>query len=168
MKTTDWKLTIAVLILIVLVIALLFISLDRSNKVERLSKAIESIKSQSISIPKVTDGHTPVLGVDYFNGKNATDDQVQKAVSSYMLTHPVKSGIDGLSGTDGASAYDIAVLNGFTGNSQQWLDSLKVKGDKGDPAAELQIDCQDNHIATKYSTDTLWQPTKIKCEVDSE
>ena len=40
-------------------------------------------------------------------------------------------------GTDGKSAYEIAVENGFEGSVKEWLDSLEGekgdKGDKGDP-----------------------------------
>ena len=50
------------------------------------------------------------------------------------------NGQDGADGEDGASAYEIAVDNGFVGTEQQWLASLKgetgatgAKGDKGDP-----------------------------------
>lgn len=32
----------------------------------------------------------------------------------------------GYNGNNGASAYDIAVANGFVGTEQQWLDSLKA------------------------------------------
>jgi len=39
----------------------------------------------------------------------------------------------GLPGKDGASAYEIAVLNGFVGTETAWLASLKgAKGDQGD------------------------------------
>lgn len=38
---------------------------------------------------------------------------------------PGQSGTDGLNGKDGKSAYEIAKDNGFTGNEQEWLDSLK-------------------------------------------
>lgn len=39
----------------------------------------------------------------------------------------------GTQGPPGASAYDVAVANGFVGSEQEWLDSLKgAKGDKGD------------------------------------
>lgn len=36
----------------------------------------------------------------------------------------------GTQGPPGASAYDVAVANGFVGSEQEWLDSLK--GDKGE------------------------------------
>lgn len=39
----------------------------------------------------------------------------------------------GGAGADGKSAYEIAVDNGFEGDEQAWLESLKgEKGDKGD------------------------------------
>ena len=47
----------------------------------------------------------------------------------------VSSTETGIDGKDGASAYDIAVRNGFTGSEQEWLDSLKgadgAPGQKG-------------------------------------
>ena len=42
----------------------------------------------------------------------------------------------GGTGEDGASAYEIAVANGFEGTEEEWLESLKGdKGDKGDTGA---------------------------------
>lgn len=34
-------------------------------------------------------------------------------------------GVDGINGANGASAYELAVANGFSGTEQAWLDSLK-------------------------------------------
>ena len=42
----------------------------------------------------------------------------------------VHDGADGKDGVDGASAYEIAVENGYTGTEAEWLSSLK--GEKGD------------------------------------
>lgn len=36
-------------------------------------------------------------------------------------------GPKGAEGAKGASAYDIAVSNGFIGTEEEWLESLKVK-----------------------------------------
>jgi len=45
--------------------------------------------------------------------------------------NPLPVSIQG--GSDGKSAYDIAVENGFEGTVEEWLESLKgPKGDKGD------------------------------------
>lgn len=42
-------------------------------------------------------------------------------------------GKQGPPGINGASAYEVAVRNGFVGDEEAWLASLKgVKGDKGD------------------------------------
>ena len=38
----------------------------------------------------------------------------------------------------GKSAYEIAVINGFTGTEEEWLTSLK--GEKGDPGQTLTIE----------------------------
>lgn len=43
----------------------------------------------------------------------------------------VHDGADGKDGVDGASAYEIAVENGYTGTEAEWLTSLK--GQKGEP-----------------------------------
>lgn len=44
----------------------------------------------------------------------------------------------------GASAYEVAVQNGFEGTEKEWLDSLKGekgdKGDKGDPGTAINVD----------------------------
>ena len=37
--------------------------------------------------------------------------------------------ITGRDGTDGKSAYQIAVDHGFIGTEQEWLDSLKVQSE---------------------------------------
>lgn len=48
-------------------------------------------------------------------------------------------------GADGASAYEIAVANGFVGTEQEWLDSLvgadsTVAGPPGDSAYQVALD----------------------------
>jgi hypothetical protein len=39
-------------------------------------------------------------------------------------------GSNGTAGAPGASAYELAVENGFTGTEQEWLDSLAAAGRK--------------------------------------
>jgi hypothetical protein len=45
-----------------------------------------------------------------------------------------EQGEDGFIGSDGLSAYEVAVENGFVGTEEEWLESLRQgpKGDKGD------------------------------------
>lgn len=42
----------------------------------------------------------------------------------YLNTSPVA--IKGNTGENGLSAYEVAVKNGFVGNEQDWLDSLRI------------------------------------------
>lgn len=154
---SDRKLLLAVIILMSLVLVLIFITLRKEDAVDRAVKEIKEMQIVTDPKPmKAVDGRTPVLGQDYFNGKD---------------------GQDGKQGEPGASAYDIAVKNGFKGNEQQWLASLKGKdgkdgkgikgdkGDKGDAADEIELDCLVGIVMKKRITDDFWQPTTIKCEV---
>lgn len=92
------------------------------------------------------DGHTPVKGVDYFDGekgdkgdpfryedftpeqlaslkgdKGDKGDNGKDGVDGYT---PVKD-IDYFDGVNGKSAYQIAVDNGFIGTEAEWLASLR-------------------------------------------
>lgn len=52
---------------------------------------------------------------------------------SQQFGSPVAKSVAGPPGTDGKSAYDIAVINGFVGTESVWLASLKgVDGADGD------------------------------------
>lgn len=49
------------------------------------------------------------------------------------------NGITKIPGKDGASAYEIAVKNGFEGSEVEWLESLKgAPGKDGSPGADGQ------------------------------
>lgn len=62
---------------------------------------------------------------------DADGNPVEIGVNSPM---PVQlSGVSSIKGEDGASAYQVAVNNGFTGTETEWLASLK--GPKGDTGA---------------------------------
>ena len=92
------------------------------------------------------DGHTPIKGVDYFDGekgdkgdpftyedftpeqlaslkgdKGDKGDNGKDGVDGYT---PVKD-IDYFDGVNGKSAYQIAVDNGFIGTEAEWLASLR-------------------------------------------
>lgn len=51
--------------------------------------------------------------------------------NKYHMRLSVTETLQGKDGTDGKSAYQVALDNGFVGSEQDWLASLK--GDKGDP-----------------------------------
>lgn len=164
MKQRDSKLFYAVLLLIGLMIALIILTLNRNSDIRQLKLQIQEIQRQiPVKGTMGKDGRTPVLGIDYFiqNGKDGAPAPIAK---------DGRDGHDGLSipGSNGLSAYDLAIQNGFQGTLAQWLDSLKIKGDNGDPGAALQIGCINNKLSTKYNDDTFWQSTSIKCETTDE
>lgn len=81
----------------------------------------------------MTGGRTniPLLKTDL--GTRGLGDRVALFNSKGELVgYALKSDFSGTpsGGTDGLSAYEIAVNNGFVGNEQSWL--LSLKGDKGD------------------------------------
>lgn len=57
-----------------------------------------------------------------------------------MRLQPVFGEVVQMKGEDGASAYELAVKNGFEGSETAWLVSLKgeagAKGEKGDNGAD--------------------------------
>lgn len=74
-------------------------------------------------------------------------EEINTAAEVYFAQYPVQNGQDGtdgrdgVDGQDGASAYEIALQNGFQGTIGQWLDSLHGQdGVNGRPptAAEVQ------------------------------
>lgn len=50
---------------------------------------------------------------------------------STIISDAIGVGPEGPPGSDGRSAYEIAVANGFEGTEQEWLES--IEGDQGDP-----------------------------------
>lgn len=172
----DKKLFIAVLILIGLIIWLLIISIQRSDQINKVTKEVETLQTAvnrpAPIIQQPLNGHTPVLGVDYFNGVPGVKGVIgntgatgQTGRSGQSIIGPAGPISPAIPGTPGKSAYEIAVTNGFIGTEQQWIDSLKVKGDKGDPASELMIQCVKGLLSEKYQGDSFWQTTNIKCEI---
>jgi len=65
-----------------------------------------------------------------------------------ILSLTLPKGSDGDDGSDGDSAYEVAVANGFVGTEEEWLESLKgdpgqdstVPGPPGDSAYEVAVE----------------------------
>ncbi len=105
-------------------------------QIKSLYQTVESLSEKVSQLKNIkgVDGKTPVKGVDYFDGKDGRD------------------GKDGVNGTNGLNG--TAGINGADG----------AQGQKGEPANELDIECKNNKIMKKYSGDSYWQSTNIKCE----
>lgn len=89
------------------------------------------------SIVRGEPGRTPVLGQDYFDGKDGVD-----GLSAFQIAQKygyegteeewLKSVVHGADGEDGLSAYEIAKNNGYVGTEPEWLASLKgADGESG-------------------------------------
>lgn len=160
---SDWKLLTALAMLIGLVAWLLVISYNRNDEMDKALQEFRQAQSTA-TIPQVINGKTPVYGVDYRDGR---DGQNGLGASGPSGTPGPSgpAGQNGSNGSDGLSAFDIAVKNGFVGTQQQWLESLKVKGDKGDRGDDIQLECVSGLLVKKFTSDDLWNVTNIKCEV---
>lgn len=162
---SDRKLLTAVIILIGLVVWLLVIMINKSQEtaqntreIKSVQESINQIKASSSKVVQPLNGKTPVLGVDYFNGRDSVSHHTTEKVT-FVREKPTK-------GERGESAYQIAVRSGFKGSEKDWLESLKPqKGERGD---SIDIDCIGGVIVKKYTSDDFWNMTKIKCEVAHE
>lgn len=85
-------------------------SSDMADAEKRINQHIDQVQNY-IGTLKPKDGYTPKKGVDYFDGKNgsdgnnATDEQIQNAVNTFMQSHPLPSGADGKEGSDGTNGF---------------------------------------------------------------
>ena len=89
--------------------ALLIDSVEGPRGEDGRDFTFEDFTLEQLAMLKGEPGYIPQKDVDYFDGKN------------------------GRNGTDGKSAYQIAVDGGFTGTESEWLISLEGKrGPQGD------------------------------------
>ena len=80
---------------------------------------------------------------DAYSGDQSLDiGSVISIVDDYVYINNINTGIN-VKGSDGASAYEVAVQMGFKGNIEEWLASLKgeagiqgEKGDRGEPGPQ--------------------------------
>ena len=122
------------------------------------------------------DGHTPIKGVDYFDGekgdkgdpftyedftpeqlaslkgdKGDKGDNGKDGADGYT---PVKD-IDYFDGVDGKSAYQIAVDNGFIGTEAEWVASLRGADGKDGKDGQNGADGKDGISATHQWNGTV-------------
>lgn len=166
---TDTKIFVALLMLIFLVAALIFITVDRRNDIEsRLRDFQQQLEKRPQYRTKIVKGEKPIEGVDYFvrDPKEPKDPQLPIAYS------PPRDGQNAVSTNTIQQVpidnYQLALKDGFQGTLHDWLESLKVKGDKGNPADDIDWQCIDNKVSKKRLSDAFWQPTNIKCEYADE
>lgn len=116
-------------------------------KVDALQKSIGKVDSRIDNLPTPTDGrdgYTPVKGIDYHDGTNSV---------STNTTVVKEKPVNGQNGTNGDSAYQIAVKHGFVGTEEQWLASLKGAAGIG---VQVQLNQLTGDLETKRDNDDFW------------
>ena len=105
-----------------------------------LANGFVGSQSQWLESLKGSNGITPVKNVDYFDGEDGKNVEIQnngthiqwRLVGTLPWNNLVTvASLKGDPGNPGLSAYQVAVANGFVGSQSQWLESLK--GDQGLP-----------------------------------
>lgn len=87
---------------------------------------------------------------DAFTFDDFTPEQLESLKGDQGPKGP--AGANGVDGQQGKSAYEIAVENGFTGNEENWLKSLKGKnGEPGVDGNQIEIRKGTNAIEWRYS-----------------
>lgn len=77
--------------------------------------------------------------------------KIAKAIAVTVLAGTMCAGVGAMSAcgkTEGKSAYEIAVENGFTGTEQEWLDSLKVSTTVVSSSVSYSINDKGQRVAT--------------------
>ena len=68
---------------------------------------------------------------------------------------PITVTIDAAVGVRGASAYEVAVANGFSGTEEEWLASLQADGAEGVLAVANRLSEFDSQAAKAAARDNL-------------
>ena len=101
---------------------------------------------------KGVDGKDGVNGKDGINGQDGKDGAPGTPGSVGPIGPVGKDGPPGPQGDDGLTAYEVAVVQGFTGTVQEWLKSLIGKGiqPKGEVPAYADLPATGNSTGDMY------------------
>lgn len=87
------------------------------------------------------------MGEAYSGDESLNLDNMVKIIDNYVYINGINTGVY-VRGSDGKSAYEIAVEHGFVGTEEEWLDSLRATvtvnstetGDAGTAAEVEDVD----------------------------
>lgn len=65
------------------------------------------------------------MGEAYSGDESLNLDNMVKIIDNYVYINGINTGVY-VRGSDGKSAYEIAVEHGFAGTEEEWLDSLRA------------------------------------------
>lgn len=159
-------LNIVVWVLLVSLIAIsalnsyLLLNPDKNWLSHEIQSSVEKeISKITFNQPKdALDGHTPIKGVDYHDGSNATDDQVKQAVIEWFKKNPpqVINGTNGANGVSGESAYQSWLKLGNEGTEQDFIDSLKAPPAIDGKTPQISCNVIKNRWEVRYSEYESW------------
>src|SRR5215207_1096656 len=117
----------------------------------------ERYASDTLTITRSSDGHTYVSGVDFEetdvnHWTNLTIPEGTAIVVDYLIDEDISiGGGSGEPGEDGASAYEVALENGFVGSQAAWLASLHgADGEDGeDGASAYEVAVANGFVGTE-------------------
>lgn len=110
-------LTLSVIVLAIFSVFTYVQSISYKDDLKKLASVIET-KTNKVIVYEGKDGYTPVLGLDYFNGKDGLN------AMSYSITQTVVKEVP-LMGTPGKSAYELWIEAGNTGTLEDFFSTFK-------------------------------------------
>lgn len=112
---------------------------DLKDRIASLEKKVQTMNSDISSIQSIVDA---INARDYIVKVEELADK-----SGYTITFAkgntvtIKHGTNGINGTNGKSAYELAVSKGYRGTLDEWLESLNgTNGSNGKSAYELAVE----------------------------
>ena len=112
---------------------------DLKDRIASLEKTVQTMNSDINSIQSIVDA---INARDYIVKVEELADK-----SGYTITFAkgntvtIKHGTNGINGTNGQSAYELAVSKGYRGTLDEWLESLNgTNGSNGKSAYELAVE----------------------------
>lgn len=160
----DRKVLVLTTVVILLIIWLIVLSLQTSQKSSKALREIENIRATSVQEPiHGRNGYTPVKNKDYFDGSNGANGN--NGTNGHNA-QPAKDGKDApapltvqpVQAINGKSAYEIWLELGNVGSEQDFLDSLK--GEAGPPARSAEFQCNAIKLQKewRFIGDFIWKP----------
>ena len=100
------------------------------------------------------------MGDAYSGDQSLNLNNIIQIINDYVYINGVNTGVH-VKGSDGLSAYEIAVNHGFVGTEAEWLESLKAKVyvgetttvNAGEPAKVTDVDPDKEDTTVKLNFD---------------
>lgn len=109
--------------------------MDDGVRISELPKATQ-LEADAV-IAGVNGGETEQIPASLLKGQTGPQGPAGPQGEKGETGAPGEAGPQGEAGKDGASAYQVAVANGFSGTEQEWLESLKAAGLTEEQIAKL-------------------------------